>query len=81
MALSATEGLMKTVFEKTLVRADRFRSFRVQTSPHTGWEASEREDQRVVEHQRYSDWHHVEHALRRFQQHIAELRAAGWEEA
>jgi hypothetical protein len=72
---------MTTVFDKTLVRADHFRSFRIETAPQAGWEASEREGHRIVDQQRYSDWHRVEHALHRFRQHIAELLAAGWKEA
>ena len=42
----------------TLTLANRVRSYCVR---HTtaGWEASRREDQRVVEARSYSDWHHV----------------------
>ena len=72
---------MKTILAKTLALADHLRSFRVQLAPQVGWEASAREDQRIIEQQRYSDWHRVEQALCRFQQHIAELQAAGWREA
>jgi len=72
---------MRTVFDKTLVRADHFRSFRVRTTRPAGWEASEREDQRIIAERHYSDWHRVEEAVRCFQQHIADLRAAGWREA
>ena len=73
---------MRTVFRKTLVRADHFRSFEVHSVPYLkGWETSERADQTLVDQQRHSDWHRVEQVLSRFQQQIVELRAAGWEEA
>jgi hypothetical protein len=72
---------MRTVFDKTLVRAQHFRSFRVQTTREIGWEASERQDQAIVNQQRFSDWHRVEQVLHGFRQHIADLLAAGWTEA
>jgi hypothetical protein len=75
------ESLMRAVFDRTLVRADHFRSFRVHPAPHIGWDASERQDDALVDQQHYSDWHRVEQAVRRFRQHIAELVSAGWEEA
>jgi hypothetical protein len=46
---------MSTILDKTLVRADHCRSFRVHRAPLIGWEASAREDERIVEQQHYSD--------------------------
>jgi hypothetical protein len=69
------------VFDKTLVRDEHVRSFRVRPASPAGWEASECEDQRVVRQQRYGDWHRLERALTRFTREIAELRALGWREA
>ena len=65
----------------TLVRADRVRSFHVCTARPAGWEVAEHDDQRVVQQQRHTDWHRVEHALVRFAREIAELREQGWREA
>jgi hypothetical protein len=72
---------MKMVFRKTLIRACHSRSFQVQTALPFGWEASEPADHAVVRHHIYSDWHHVERALLHFRQQIADLLAAGWQEA
>jgi hypothetical protein len=68
------------VFDKTLVRAHHLRSFRVQAAPEIGWEASECQDQAIVNQQRFSDWHRVEQVVRRFRQRIANLLATGWTE-
>jgi len=64
----------------TLVRGDRFRSFRVSASA-AGWEAFAREDQRVLHERRHTDWHRVEQTLTRFTLEIASLRADGWRDA
>ena len=72
---------MKTpLLAATLVRADHVRSFQVRRASPTGWEASEREDQRIVQQRRYTDWHRVELTLRRYTREIAELREQGWRE-
>jgi hypothetical protein len=65
----------------TLVRADHFRSFHVRPARPSGWEASEHEDQRIVQQQHHTDWHRVEHTLSRFTRAIAELREQGWRDA
>jgi hypothetical protein len=65
----------------TLVRADHVRSFHVRTARPGGWEAAEHDDHRVVQQQRYTDWHRVEQTLVRFAREIAELREQGWREA
>ena len=65
----------------TLVHAEHVRSFHVRTAAcHAGWEAAEREDQRVVL-RLYTDWHRVEQTLDRFARDIAQLREQGWREA
>ncbi len=69
------------LFAKTLVRADHVRSFQVQRALPLGWEVFERDDHRVVQQQRYTDWHRVERTVTRFSQQIAELRRQGWHEA
>ena len=62
----------------TLVRAHHVRSFHIHPAPLDGWEASEREDHRVVQQQRYTDWHRVERTLTRFRREIAALLEEGW---
>jgi hypothetical protein len=69
------------LFIKTLVREEHVRSFQVHPVPAVGWEVSEREDQRVLQHRQYSDWHRVERTLSRFTRAVAELRRQGWHEA
>jgi len=61
----------------TLVRTGHVRSFRVHPVHLAGWEASEREDRQVVQHQ-YADWHRVERALAHFRRKIVALRERGW---
>ena len=69
------------VFAKTLVRADHVRSFEVACLPTSGWEASERADERVIRKSQYHDWHHVERTVTRFMRQISELRQQGWIES
>ena len=64
----------------TLVRGNHVRDFHVGAAPPAGWEASEREDRRVVRHQRYTDWHQVERKIGHFQRTIALLLRQGWRE-
>jgi hypothetical protein len=64
----------------TLVRADHVRSFHVRPARLAGWEAAEREDQHVVQQQRYTDWHRVERAITHFRRKIAVLLEQGWRE-
>ena len=65
----------------TLVRNDHVRSFRIRQAHPTGWEASELQDQRVVQQRSHTDWHRVEQMLTRYAREIAELREQGWQEA
>jgi hypothetical protein len=69
-----------TLLATTLVRAEHVRSFHVQPAHLAGWEAAEREDQRIVQQQRYTDWHRVERAIAHFRRKIAVLLEQGWRE-
>jgi hypothetical protein len=71
---------MTPIFRKTLVRALRVRSFEITIDAVAGWEVFEREDERVLQRLRYTDWHRVERALDRLGQVVAELQRDGWEE-
>ncbi len=70
-----------TLLETTLVRARRVRSFHIRQAFPTGWKTLESEGQRLVQHQRYTDWHRVEVALGTVKREIAELKEQGWREA
>jgi hypothetical protein len=72
--------MRRPLLQTTLVRADRVRSFEVQPTSSVGWEASEREDQRIVQQQHHTDWHRVERTLARFSREIEELKEQGWRE-
>jgi len=69
------------LFAKTLVRANHVRSFQIHRALPLGWEVFERDGQRVVQQQRYTDWHRVERTVTRFSREVAELRRQGWHEA
>ena len=71
---------MTPVFEKTLVRAGRTRSFHI-SHGLAGWETATRSDHEVDERQHLHDWHQVERAVARFAREVADLRREGWREA
>ena len=72
--------MKKALLTARLVRANRVRSYHIRPTS-AGWEASAREDERLVQERSYSDWHRVERTLERFRDEIAELRAQGWRDA
>jgi hypothetical protein len=72
--------MKRALLAARLLRANRVRSYHVLQTPG-GWEASAREDERVVQERSYSDWHRVEHTLEKFRDEIADLRAQGWRDA
>jgi hypothetical protein len=65
----------------TLVRGDHVRSFEIRPAREEswfGWEASEHQDQQLVQQRRCSDWHRVERMINHFTREISELRQQGW---
>ena len=72
--------MKRALLTARLVRADRVRSYHIRPTS-TGWEASAREDEGLVQERTYFDWHRVERTLQRFRDEIAELRAQGWRDA
>lgn len=72
---------MTPLLATTLVREGHIRSFHVSTGHPAGWQASEHQDQRIVQLRRHTDWHRVEQTLARYTREIAELREQGWREA
>ena len=73
--------MTSTLLATTLVRADHSRSFQIHAARPAGWNATEQQDQRVVQQRHYGDWHRLERALTRFAREIHELREQGWQEA
>jgi hypothetical protein len=71
---------MASIFRKTLVRAPHVRSFEITIDSVAGWEIFEREDERVVSQQRYTDWHRVERVAQRLARVVADLQQDGWQE-
>ena len=71
---------MAHIFRKTLVRALHVRSFEITVDSVSGWEIFEREDERVVSQQRYTDWHRVERVAERLARVVADLQQEGWQE-
>jgi hypothetical protein len=71
---------MAHIFRKTLVRAFHVRSFEITVDAVAGWEIFEREDERVVCRQRYTDWHRVERVAQRLSRVVADLQRDGWQE-
>ena len=72
--------MKRALLTARLVRANRVRSYHIRPTA-AGWEASAREDERLLQERAYSDWHRVERTLERFRDEIAELRAQGWRDA
>ena len=68
------------LFRKTLVHARDVRSFAVEASS-SGWQVSERDGDRFVQLQRFTDWHRVERKMTHFLRDISHLRNQGWIEA
>jgi hypothetical protein len=71
---------MTPIFQKTLVRSVHVRSFAITVDAVAGWEIFEREDERVVCRQRYTDWHRVERVAQRLSRVVADLQREGWQE-
>lgn len=72
--------MIRSVFEKTLVRAGEIRSFHICMGP-TGWEVSKQDNEKVAWQHHHADWHQVERTLSRFTREIDELRLEGWSES
>ena len=72
--------MMTPIFQKTLVRALHVRSFEITVDSVAGWEIFEREDERVLHRQHYTDWHRVERVAQRLSDVVADLQRDGWQE-
>jgi len=66
------------MFAKELRNAGHIRKFSIQDAGAAGWEVRDEQDDRVLKHVRYTDWHRVERALNMFNLQIDELESRGW---
>ena len=69
------------MFVKELHRAGHTRKFSIYDVGPAGWEVRDEQDNRILKHVRYTDWHRVERALSMFNLQIDELEHAGWSPA
>lgn len=66
------------MFAKELRRAGHTRKFSIRELGPSGWEVRDVQDDRVLKHVNYTDWHRVERALHMFNLQIEELENTGW---
>lgn len=66
------------MFAKELRRGDHTRKFSIRDAGASGWEVRDQQDDRVLKHVHYSDWHRVERALNMFVLQIDDLESKGW---
>ena len=66
------------MFVRELYRGGHTRKFSITDTGPGGWEVRDEQDDRVLKHVRYDDWHRVERALNMFNLQIDELEEAGW---
>lgn len=66
------------MFAKELRQEGHIRKFSIKERGRDGWEVREEQDDRVLKHVCYTDWHRVERALSMFNLQIGELEGRGW---
>ena len=66
------------MFAKELRCAGHTRKFSIRDAGASGWEVRDEQDDRVLKHVLYTDWHRVERALNMFNLQIDELQNSGW---
>lgn len=66
------------MFAKELRRGGHTRKFSIRDAGASGWEVRDQQDDRVLKHVHYSDWHRVERALNMFALQIDDLESKGW---
>jgi hypothetical protein len=69
------------MFAKELRRGDHTRKFSIRDAGTSGWEVRDEQEDRVLKHVHYSDWHRVERALNMFSLQIDDLESNGWSAA
>ena len=71
----------QTMFAKELRRAGHTRKFSIRDAGPSGWEVRDEQDNRLLKHVHYTDWHRVERALNMFTLQIDDLESNGWSPA
>ncbi len=66
------------MFAKELHNDGHTRRFSIRENGKDGWDVREEQDDRVLRHVSYTDWHRVERALDTFQAQIGQLEDRGW---
>ena len=66
------------MFTTILTQAGHTRRFTITEGERLGWEMRVEEDNRVVRHVCYHDWHRVERALNAIAQQVERLERVGW---
>ena len=66
------------MFAKELRQEGHTRKFSIQDRGQAGWEVHDEQDDTVLKHSLYTDWHRVERALSMFHITIDELESRGW---
>ena len=67
------------MFDKELRQAGHVRKFSVtKLGGEAGWEVRDTQDERVLRHAHYTDWHRVERAVNMFNILIDDLESRGW---
>jgi hypothetical protein len=66
------------MFAKELRQQGHTRKFSIRDRGHGGWEVKDEQDDRVLKHAVYTDWHRVERALNMFNITIDDLESRGW---
>jgi hypothetical protein len=66
------------MFSKELHHAGHTKRFSIRENERDGWDVREEQDNQVLKHVRYTDWHRVERALTVFTLEIGQLEDRGW---
>jgi len=66
------------MFAKELHNEGHVKRFSIRENGNDGWDVREEQDDRVLRHVRYTDWHRVERALNVFALQIGQLEDRGW---
>ena len=66
------------MFAKELHQAGHVRKFSIRKTGESGWEVSDMQDERILRHAYYKDWHRVERTVNIFNILIEDLERRGW---
>ena len=69
------------MFAKELRQEGHTRRFSIVARGGDGWDVKDEQDNQVLKHAVYTDWHRVERALNMFHITIDDLESQGWRSA